>query len=867
MASGLICSAQSNAGIFRQGFLWVLNADGSQQMNVPPDIQCAFGGIPGDIPISGDWTGDGYTKIGIYRPSNGLFILDSNGNGVMDAGDAVFNLQIGEAAGDVPVVGDWNGDGRSKVGYFRQGFLWILDTNGNHVFEQGIDQVFSFGGVTGDVPVVGDWTGTGISKIGVFRQGFLWALDANGNGTLDGTGPGQDLVFPYGGIAGDVPVVGDWAGTGVSQVGIFRQGFLWALDANGDRQIDSGDYVFGYGGLPGDRPVVGRWSSLPNKFLQCIQVANSVCPLATGKYVVNNPIAITQSGVTIAGGSGNASQTKLLRAAANTAPLISVGASASAALTGITLENFTVCGSGTVTPGASPVGCPRVATTCGGTQNCVDLEIDNVDTGTYPANPFGYTGPYSLVIANVDLEDATGHAIDLHAANTAGKKNNDIYIHNSSINFSAVTGILGETDYPDKYCDGYSANNSNILFADAQNLPAPRNIRIENNVFNSNNTGAMGGGAYRWLGLRNNTFTNNYTNPQAGNTQGGTVQFVGCSDTVEISSNTFTGPSYPLTDALELYGRNMNVHDNPNVSLYGYEGIGAHSLFNSTIKNNNVHDNSKAATLGGIKLVTSFPTGPCGGVPRDTNIVAVTGNTVYNQPYGIHFNDQQALSTNSLSSVTLSGNTLTPTIVNDQVAVDPTVALPGYIGLPLPTASKASAPTTPMALAVDSTSWQYPKCPASGGTQSATFTIPVKEVGGVSNITWVEAMFSIGGADSDGTGGPDAEAGGCHFHWDNVGGNIYIDTTPGSSVWKIPGSPLGSTATQDLDNGVCTIHTKTSSVTTKPSSVTGTYTLTLNIDLTLYSNPKYHIYTLTENGQMKFSNSTQWMYWGWWNTQ
>ena len=179
----------SFAGIFRGGFLWILDVDGNQRQNIPPDAVYAFGGIPGDIPITGDWNANGHTKIGIYRPSNGLWILDTNGDGVMDAGDAVFNLHIGTAAGDIPVVGDWNGDGRSKVGYFRQGFLWILDTNGNHVFEQGIDQVFAFGGIAGDVPVVGDWTGTGVSKIGVFRQGFLWVLDANGNGTDDGPGP------------------------------------------------------------------------------------------------------------------------------------------------------------------------------------------------------------------------------------------------------------------------------------------------------------------------------------------------------------------------------------------------------------------------------------------------------------------------------------------------------------------------------------------------------------------------------------------------------------------------------------------------------------------------------------------------------
>ena len=178
----------------------------------------------------------------------------------LDAGDKVFSFAgSGQVMGDVPVVGDWNGDGRTKVGLFRQGFLWILDYNGNGVLEANIDKVFGFGGIAGDVPVVGDWTGTGTSKVGIVRQGFLWILDANGNYAFDGTGPGQDLVFPYGGFQGDIPMVGDWSGTGVSQVGLYRQGFLWVLDANGNRQIDGGDFIFAYGGLGGDKPVAGKW--------------------------------------------------------------------------------------------------------------------------------------------------------------------------------------------------------------------------------------------------------------------------------------------------------------------------------------------------------------------------------------------------------------------------------------------------------------------------------------------------------------------------------------------------------------------------------------------------------------------------------
>lgn len=244
----------SEGGVFRDGFLWILDADGNYQFDSPPDDVYAFGGVPGDIPITGDWNGSGKTKIGIYRPGNGLFILDYNGDGVFDAGDKVFNLGIGQQPGDVPVAGDWNGSGTTKVGLFRDGFFWILDTNGDEKFDTG-DQSFAFGGVAGDVPVVGDWNGSGTSKVGVFRAGFLWVLDTNGDHVFDA----GDQVFAYGGISGDVPVVGDWNGDGRGKVGIFRDGFLWVLDTNGTQMFDGGDQVFAYGGITGDVPVVGKW--------------------------------------------------------------------------------------------------------------------------------------------------------------------------------------------------------------------------------------------------------------------------------------------------------------------------------------------------------------------------------------------------------------------------------------------------------------------------------------------------------------------------------------------------------------------------------------------------------------------------------
>jgi len=254
----------SKPGIFRSGFFWLEDTDGNLQFLSPPDRAFPFGGVAGDVPITGDWNGSGTTKVGVYRPSNGLFILDYNGDGVFTSADKVYNLGVGTEAGDVPVVGDWNGDGHSKVGLFRQGFFWILDFNGNGLFEQGIDKTYAFGGIAGDVPVVGKWSYPyGPSQIGLFRQGFYWVLDYNGNGSIDNVNQGGDKAFAFGGVPGDVPVVGDWNGDGISKVGVFRNGFFWVLDANGNFQFDGTgigqDLAFPFGGVANDQAVVGKW--------------------------------------------------------------------------------------------------------------------------------------------------------------------------------------------------------------------------------------------------------------------------------------------------------------------------------------------------------------------------------------------------------------------------------------------------------------------------------------------------------------------------------------------------------------------------------------------------------------------------------
>jgi len=197
---------------------------------------------------------------GILRSSNGLWLLDTNANNAYDQGIDKVTMFAGNGltplAGDIAVAGDWNGNGITKIGLYRPSTgTWFLDYNGNGVFDGPVvDRQYQYGGVAGDIPVAGDWNGSGVSKIGIFRGGFEWLLNVSGNGAF--SGGTNDEVFAFGGLKGcpaglpgiyssepvgscDIPVVGDWNLSGTTKVGVVRatpgtsQPFLWILDTTG----------------------------------------------------------------------------------------------------------------------------------------------------------------------------------------------------------------------------------------------------------------------------------------------------------------------------------------------------------------------------------------------------------------------------------------------------------------------------------------------------------------------------------------------------------------------------------------------------------------------------------------------------------
>jgi hypothetical protein len=186
-------------------------------------------GTSGDIPVMGDWDGDGHDTVGVVRFTPGpggvtrytWYLRNSNSGGSATVTPFVFGqvrFVAVDQLGTIPVVGDWNGDGIDTVGVMLYDFsptgsmTWQL-RNSNTAGPPDTVVAYSHGR---DVPITGDWDGDGDDTIGVVR-GDSWLLR---NSIAGGA---ADISFVYGSAAYlELPVPGDWDGNGTYTPAVLR---------------------------------------------------------------------------------------------------------------------------------------------------------------------------------------------------------------------------------------------------------------------------------------------------------------------------------------------------------------------------------------------------------------------------------------------------------------------------------------------------------------------------------------------------------------------------------------------------------------------------------------------------------------------
>jgi hypothetical protein len=234
--------AGTSTGGFSAG-AWRVNKVNAEQLSTSAGVFASYRwGRSGDIPVVGDWDGDGIQTIGVVRfnaarNSNHVALRNSDGSRL--------DFWYGRR-GDRILVGDWDGNGTWTPAAVRAG-VWSL-RNSNSTGPADATVTF---GRSGDRYLAGDWDGDGDFTPGVQRAGTFGLRNSGGSGPSE--------VRVRFGRPSDQGFAGDWNGDGIWTPGVLRGGTRWYLK----NSFTGGAAAVGLKKQTPGTPVVGDWDNRP----------------------------------------------------------------------------------------------------------------------------------------------------------------------------------------------------------------------------------------------------------------------------------------------------------------------------------------------------------------------------------------------------------------------------------------------------------------------------------------------------------------------------------------------------------------------------------------------------------------------------
>jgi hypothetical protein len=243
-----------------------------------------FGARPGAnvTLIVGDFNGDGKTDFA-FAGANAVNVFLSKGDGTFAASafpypsaieppnGGVWQCGVPQTQGCTPIVGDFNGDGRTDFAFTGGNALYVFLSNGDGTFSvsgQGLGTNFGNPPTANYTPIVGDFNGDGKTDFTLATSTWFAVFLSNGDGTFSISGSANPNGWNFGAPpdANWTPIVGDFNGDGKTDFAFASGTTVNVLLSKGDGTFSTNQFIYpngwNFGAPPSSTymPLVGDFN-------------------------------------------------------------------------------------------------------------------------------------------------------------------------------------------------------------------------------------------------------------------------------------------------------------------------------------------------------------------------------------------------------------------------------------------------------------------------------------------------------------------------------------------------------------------------------------------------------------------------------